>query len=318
MSDQVEAIIRLRRGPDSERRLITFDRGEIVFSSDISHLFIGDGETTGGKLVGNLNYISNLSPSPSAIYGDLYFNALSTILYILSSDAGPDNIQNYARITPDVDNSLVFINGRYGINPTYFKSGGLGYVRLSGDVMYGFLTLHAHPTAAMHAATKWSVDNGLSALRDSIGSNFVHLSGDTMTGPLTINSGLSVLSAANFKGDIELNNKLLQHFSVKVTNSIVLNASNAYQYNLTQNDNGCVLCVDAADAGYIGIPTGLPLGFNVLIVNVSNFSISFISSVAGGIDIGNVYDYRTIGKKYGVCNLVIIGSTRALISGDLS
>jgi hypothetical protein len=319
MSDQVEAIIRLRRGPDSERRLITFDRGEIVFSSDISHLFIGDGETTGGKLVGNLNYINgNRTPSPSGIYGDLYFDDANTILYILSSNAGPDNIQNYARITPDVDPSLVFVNGKYGINPSYFKDSGLGYVRLSGDLMFGFLTLHAHPTAAMHAATKWSVDQGLSGLKNDIGNNFVRLSGDTMTGPLTINSGLSVLSAANFKGDVELNNKLLQHFSVKVTNSTMLNASNSYQYNLTQNDNGCVVCVDASDAGYIGLPSGLPVGFNALIVNLSNFSISFISSVPGGVTIGNVYDYRTIGKKYGVCNLVYIDSSRILISGDLS
>lgn len=139
MSDQVEAIIRLRRGPDSERRLITFDRGEIVFSSDISHLFIGDGATTGGKLVGNLNYISNVSPSPSGIYGDLYFNPDTNIVYMLSSDAGPDNINNYARLTPDGDGVTVFYDkGKYTVS---YSSLDTRYVNITGDLMTGSLSM---------------------------------------------------------------------------------------------------------------------------------------------------------------------------------
>jgi len=56
-----------------------------------------------------------------------------------------------------------------------------GFVKRIGDTMAGFLTLHAHPTATMHAATKGYVDGITPDL-----SGLVQKSGDTMTGPLVM------------------------------------------------------------------------------------------------------------------------------------
>jgi hypothetical protein len=55
------------------------------------------------------------------------------------------------------------------------------YVNIVGDVMTGFLTLNADPTADLHAATKKYVDDN-----STTGGPFVQVSGDTMTGVLTI------------------------------------------------------------------------------------------------------------------------------------
>ena len=56
----------------------------------------------------------------------------------------------------------------------------IGAVARAGDTMTGFLTLHADPTAAMHAATKQYVDS------ITLPGNYVLKTGDTMTGPLTL------------------------------------------------------------------------------------------------------------------------------------
>jgi hypothetical protein len=138
MADQIDSIIRLRRGPDSERRQITFDQGEIVFSNDTRHTFIGDGRHEGGSLVGNLNYIGS-TPSPSAVFGDFYYNPLTNLLYMLSSDAGPDNISNYALITPRGDGKTIeYVNGQYRV---IFGTHNPEYVRLIGDTMVGPLIM---------------------------------------------------------------------------------------------------------------------------------------------------------------------------------
>lgn len=55
------------------------------------------------------------------------------------------------------------------------------FVLKQGDVMTGFLQLHADPTDPFHAATKQYVDNAIAG-----GSNFLPLTGGTMTGPLIL------------------------------------------------------------------------------------------------------------------------------------
>lgn len=64
------------------------------------------------------------------------------------------------------------------VTPLKLK-GFAGFVKKAGDTMTGFLTLHAHPTLPMHAATKQYVDNSSPDL-----SGYVQKAGDTMTGAL--------------------------------------------------------------------------------------------------------------------------------------
>jgi hypothetical protein len=46
--------LQLRRGTDAERKLATFSPGEIIYTTDTKKVFVGDGSTLGGKLVGGI------------------------------------------------------------------------------------------------------------------------------------------------------------------------------------------------------------------------------------------------------------------------
>ena len=176
MADQIDALIKLRRGPDSERRNITFESGEAGYSTDVKRIFIGDGTTMGGSLIGNQNTIGSL-PNPSAIKYDFFFDNTSNIMYLLSSEAGPDNILNYARVSPIADeDTLIYRDGKFSLNPAYMNDSNNGFVRLSGSIMSGFLTLVGAPVLPFHATPKFWVEEGLSALSGSI-INYINTGG---------------------------------------------------------------------------------------------------------------------------------------------
>ena len=52
--------LRLRRGTDAERQLITPVQGELIYTTDTKLLYVGDGSTAGGTLVSGVQNLSNL------------------------------------------------------------------------------------------------------------------------------------------------------------------------------------------------------------------------------------------------------------------
>lgn len=87
-----DTIIQLvvRQGSDSERKNIVFKSGEPAFTEDTNRLFIGDGVTNGGKLVGNLfkgSSVNILSLAP-AEKGDLVYNEQTNTVSVLNSGDG--------------------------------------------------------------------------------------------------------------------------------------------------------------------------------------------------------------------------------------
>ena len=79
--------IKVRRGTDSQRKLVTFEEGELVFSIDKQRLYIGNGTEKGGILVSNRNYTKNSVGEPpvapvEAQHGDLIFDKSSKRTYI--------------------------------------------------------------------------------------------------------------------------------------------------------------------------------------------------------------------------------------------
>jgi hypothetical protein len=47
--------IQIRRGVEAQRALVTPDSGELLFTTDNKQLFVGDGATAGGHLVGGIS-----------------------------------------------------------------------------------------------------------------------------------------------------------------------------------------------------------------------------------------------------------------------
>jgi hypothetical protein len=44
--------LRLRRGSDAERLLVTPLQGELIYATDTKKIYVGDGATLGGVLIG--------------------------------------------------------------------------------------------------------------------------------------------------------------------------------------------------------------------------------------------------------------------------
>lgn len=70
--------------------------------------------------------------------------------------------------------------------------GGAGYLPLAGGTMSGFITLHAAPTSASHAATKAYVD---SAVSGGTSGAYLPTTGGTLNGNLTVNGTVSTSGA---------------------------------------------------------------------------------------------------------------------------
>ena len=86
----------LRRGSNEERKLVKPSKGELIYTVDSRRVFVGDGSTYGGYVVGNKFYGSGtdvINPTiPQntsltngyAYYGDSYFNTVNASYYVLT------------------------------------------------------------------------------------------------------------------------------------------------------------------------------------------------------------------------------------------
>lgn len=74
-----------RQGADSERQTITLKSGEPGFTTDTRRLYVGDGVTAGGILVGNIykGEFTDVSTLVGPTTGDLAFNETNNTLYVL-------------------------------------------------------------------------------------------------------------------------------------------------------------------------------------------------------------------------------------------
>ena len=79
--------IKVRRGTDSQRKLVTFEEGELVYSIDKQRLYIGNGTEKGGILVSNRNYVKNSLGVPPVVpnevlHGDIVYDKSNSKTYI--------------------------------------------------------------------------------------------------------------------------------------------------------------------------------------------------------------------------------------------
>jgi hypothetical protein len=84
--------IKVRRGTDSQRKLVTFEEGELVYSIDKQRLYIGNAKEKGGILVSNRNYVKNSVGDPpvapiEAAHGDIVYDKSDSKTYITKCDA---------------------------------------------------------------------------------------------------------------------------------------------------------------------------------------------------------------------------------------
>lgn len=80
----------VRNGPDSDRLNVVLSLGELGYTTDTKRLYVGDGVTSGGNLVGNVfaGEASNITTLSPAQIGDLAFDSDNNNLYRLKENDG--------------------------------------------------------------------------------------------------------------------------------------------------------------------------------------------------------------------------------------
>lgn len=76
----------VRRGDDLDRVNVILSEGELGYTTDGKRLFVGDGQTAGGNVVGNKwkGSVADISTITDAITGDYAFESTSNILFVRS------------------------------------------------------------------------------------------------------------------------------------------------------------------------------------------------------------------------------------------
>ncbi|MFM7019637.1 MAG: hypothetical protein ACKOXC_02425 [Aquirufa sp.] len=87
-------------------------------------------------------------------------------------------------------------------------------------------------------------------------------------------------------------------------------------YSIAASDNGEILQTTAATAITLTIPTGLPTGFNCMVLQYGAGQITF--SPAAGVTMINRNGYTKSIGQYALVTLLHIGSNVVIVSGELS
>lgn len=142
--------LKLRRGLESQRSLVTFDQGELGYTIDTKRVFVGDGATTGGILVGTKAF----TPIPinktalKAYQGDLVVE--NSLLYQLTgTDA--TMLSSWGYIGTRIDNDTLKFDSQNNLyvnrlSPSFvFVSGGISSTTLGLSARVDNSTIRINP-----------------------------------------------------------------------------------------------------------------------------------------------------------------------------
>ena len=105
------AKIKLRRGANTDRKLVILDNGELGYTTDTTRVYVGNGSLKGGNPVGVFNFNdearTNISVINKAEVGDLIYD--TNLLYALSGN-DPASLDNWYQISPRVDGTTIEYN----------------------------------------------------------------------------------------------------------------------------------------------------------------------------------------------------------------
>ena len=108
----------VRRGTDYDRQQLTLDSGELGYTTDTKRLFIGDGTTVGGNLVGNKykGRVSNLTTLAPVQVGDYAYDTDNYSYFICVSGTG-SLAENWLQVASNnsAGNETITVNLTAGI-----------------------------------------------------------------------------------------------------------------------------------------------------------------------------------------------------------
>lgn len=270
----------VRSGTDSDRNTITLDTGELGYTTDAKRLFIGDGVTLGGKIVGNVYNGSRPDITSSAgtpMIGDIAFNSNNSSLYRLSSN-NPTLISNWELIggVYTGDNSTIKISPTNTISVCAISA-----FNISQDALGKSLTLNSGKITLSSTIEVNQINTGTTFLALP---SALRINTNTYTFPSTPLSGDTFLST-DISGNLRWTNinTLLSAASATVTLGAGLTAT----VNGSPTSNFSLLTSGSVTINGVFLPTAhttfTQAGSSVRSVGIASIVPQTFSSVSGSV-----------------------------------
>jgi hypothetical protein len=146
----------VRRGTNADRQEITLESGELGYTTDTDRLFIGDGTTAGGVLVGNkykgaAGDVTSLSPVD---VGDYVYDNDDNVLYICTTNDGSSqgDWTAVANSLSALDSTIIIDNKSRGRVGKTSDGGGLSAGNISNSALGASLQLDTSDKVTLSSA----------------------------------------------------------------------------------------------------------------------------------------------------------------------
>lgn len=200
---------KLRRGTNDQRVQVTFNSGEVVYTSDIKRCYVGDGNTLGGVPFSGRNFISTTFPALVEL-GDCIYRTDLQRTY-LNSDTGP---QYLGPVPDDItihipSNTLQVVPGsitRSKLYPRIVQSrGGLVFTNVNG------LSINTSAPFFINASKQLSLDTSSKVIKVASNHNIsvqnitlTNASLSTFLGTLTATGTFLIINVNGVQQGIKL------------------------------------------------------------------------------------------------------------------
>ncbi len=160
----------VRRGMDVDRQNIVLSEGELGYTTDTKRLYVGDGQTKGGIVIGGNKFLGSV-PSVTTLFlatsGDLAYSTSTNKLYTYNG-GDYSNISNWSEVggTYTSQNNTININATNGI-----AVGTISASNISSDI--------AGPSLALSTSNKLTLSSEISVDRiRGLNSTYINLPGN--------------------------------------------------------------------------------------------------------------------------------------------
>lgn len=289
--------LRLRRGTDAERQIITPLQGELVYATDTKKLYVGDGSTAGGVLVG-----------PTA--ADQFTELVGDTTPQLGGDL-------------DLNNNNITGIGNINIDGTINATGNIGLGDDASDII--------NVNGVINSSLKPAIDGGYDLGTGLRRWNTLHAEGAEITGQLSADS-IAVTNIIGSDSTVIYNN-LSNVLTVGTVNATDI--TGALTGNVTGNVTGNITSLGVSNLGTATIGTvtitggsidGVAIGQDNLIPrqDISANRIESFTGFVGNIEgdlLGNVRGQVTgdlTGSVFSDDSSVIIDGINQNVTANLA
>jgi len=303
--------LRIRRGTNSQRTGITFDLGEIVYTTDTQKLYIGDGVTAGGKnlletSVGNGFLFNPTTQQIDFAIGNLYLNTAqvpeTSNLYFTTERA--QDAVGAALVAGNAFNTgVTFTYDDANNRITAVSTGSAGLTTVSSDTnpsLGGNLNTGAFNISGSGSVTAGTIT--ATNLGGNLNTGAFNISGSGTVTAGTVTAG--TVTATNLGGNLNTG-----AFNISGTGSVTagtVTAGTVTATNLGGNLNTGAFNISGTGSVTAGTITATNLGGNL---STGAFNISGTGTISAGTVTATNLGGNLSAATYNITNIGSLGAT---------